>query len=52
MSASRLASGGSEIDRSRPLNFNFDGRRVDGFAGDTNASALLASGQAVVGRSF
>ncbi|MDG4874057.1 sarcosine oxidase subunit alpha family protein [Mesorhizobium sp. WSM4935] len=52
MSASRLATGGSDIDRSRPLSFTFDGRRVEGFAGDTIASALLASGQAVVGRSF
>jgi len=52
MSASRLAIGGSDIDRSRPLSFSFDGRRVEGFAGDTIASALLASGQAIVGRSF
>ncbi|MDX8463391.1 sarcosine oxidase subunit alpha family protein [Mesorhizobium humile] len=52
MSASRLTTGGSDIDRARPLSFTFDGRRVEGFAGDTIASALLASGQAVVGRSF
>ncbi|MGB5801578.1 MAG: 2Fe-2S iron-sulfur cluster-binding protein, partial [Mesorhizobium sp.] len=52
MSARRLASGGSEIDRSRPLSFTFDGRGVQGFAGDTIASALLASGQRVVARSF
>ena len=52
MSASRLDHGGSEIDRSRPLSFNFDGRRIEGFAGDTIASALLASGQRIVGRSF
>ncbi len=52
MSARRLASGGSEIDRSRPLSFTFDGRAVQGFAGDTIASALLASGQRVVARSF
>ncbi|TPJ73538.1 sarcosine oxidase subunit alpha family protein [Mesorhizobium sp. B2-7-1] len=52
MSASRLTAGGSDIDRDRPLSFTFDGRRVEGFAGDTIASALLASGQAVVGRSF
>ena len=52
MSASRLTTGGSDIDRGRPLSFTFDGRRVEGFAGDTIASALLASGQAVVGRSF
>ncbi|CDX32467.1 Sarcosine oxidase, alpha subunit family [Mesorhizobium sp. ORS 3359] len=52
MSASRLTTGGSDIDRDRPLSFTFDGRRVEGFAGDTIASALLASGQAVIGRSF
>ncbi|MDX8533930.1 sarcosine oxidase subunit alpha family protein [Mesorhizobium sp. VK25A] len=52
MSASRLTTGGSDIDRARPLSFTFDGRRVEGFAGDTIASALLASGRTVVGRSF
>ena len=52
MSASRLPQGGSAIDRSRPLTFSFDGRSVEGFAGDTIASALLASGQRVVARSF
>ena len=38
-------SGGTWIDRSRPIRFTFDGRDVDGFAGDTVASALLASGE-------
>ncbi len=52
MSGSRLGKGGSEIDRARPLAFTFDGRRVEGFSGDTIASALLASGQRIVGRSF
>jgi sarcosine oxidase subunit alpha len=52
VNARRLSSGGSEIDRSRPLTFTFDGRAVEGFAGDTIASALLASGRPVVGRSF
>ncbi|TIT57429.1 MAG: FAD-binding protein, partial [Mesorhizobium sp.] len=32
--------------------FSFDGTSVDGFAGDTIASALLANDVAVVGRSF
>jgi sarcosine oxidase subunit alpha len=41
----RLEAGGAWIDRSRPLTFAFDGREVAGFAGDTVASALLASGQ-------
>ncbi|HKP08018.1 MAG TPA: 2Fe-2S iron-sulfur cluster-binding protein [Microbacterium sp.] len=35
---------GSEIDRSTPLSFTFEGRTVEGYAGDTLASALLASG--------
>jgi sarcosine oxidase subunit alpha len=52
MSATRLADGGNEIDRSRPLTFTFDGRAIEGFVGDTIASALLASGQRIVGRSF
>ncbi|HEX4152740.1 MAG TPA: sarcosine oxidase subunit alpha family protein [Steroidobacteraceae bacterium] len=40
------------VDRSQPLNFQFDGRRYGGFAGDTVASALLAAGVRLVGRSF
>ena len=41
-----------QIDRSRPIGFIFDGRNHVGFAGDTLASALLANGQRLVGRSF
>lgn len=51
MTARRLPRGG-EIDRTRPLRFTFDGQTVSGFHGDTLASALLASGQPVLGRSF
>lgn len=51
MSAKRLATGG-EIDRSRPLRFTFDGKTIHGFEGDTLASALLASGNRLLGRSF
>ncbi len=40
------------IDRSAPLGFRFDGRDFAGFEGDTLASALLASGVRLVGRSF
>src|SRR6202451_1944407 len=47
----RLASGGL-IDRSRLLPFQFDGARHAGYAGDTLASALLAAGVRLVGRSF
>jgi methylglutamate dehydrogenase subunit C len=48
---SRLAGGGL-IDRSKPLRFTFDGRAYTGFAGDTLASALVANGVRLVGRSF
>jgi len=47
----RLPRGG-RIDRSRPLAFSFDGKALEGFAGDTLASALLAGGVSVLGRSF
>ena len=46
------APGGGRIDRSRPLRFTFDGIAYSGFAGDTLASALLANGVHLVGRSF
>jgi len=47
----RLPAGG-RIDRDEPLSFTFAGRRMTGYAGDTLASALLANGVDVVGRSF
>src|SRR5256884_9605187 len=47
----RLPSGGL-IDRSQTLRFRFDGEAATGFAGDTLASALLAKGTRIVGRSF
>jgi len=47
----RLVSGG-RIDRGARVNFSLDGRRFSGFKGDTLASALLANGVSVVGRSF
>ncbi len=40
------------IHRDAPLQFTFDGRPIDAFRGDTVASALLANGVALVGRSF
>jgi len=51
MTAYRLANGGL-IDRTRPLQFTFDGKTYQGFAGDTLASALLANNIKFVGRSF
>lgn len=47
----RLPAGGL-IDRSRPLRFVWDGRDYEGYVGDTLASALLANGVRLVGRSF
>ncbi|MCB1378473.1 MAG: sarcosine oxidase subunit alpha family protein [Alphaproteobacteria bacterium] len=48
----RLSSGGRLIDRARKLHFSFDGKPMTAFAGDTVASAVLANGQRVFGRSF
>ncbi|TIO92923.1 MAG: sarcosine oxidase subunit alpha, partial [Mesorhizobium sp.] len=49
--ANRLSTGGL-IDRSTPLSFRFDGKTLSGFQGDTLASALVANGVKLVGRSF
>ncbi len=43
---------GERIDRRSPLRFSFDGERVEGFEGDTIASALFAGGRRVFSRSF
>jgi len=51
MSAWRTAAGG-RVDRTQRLRFRFDGRWYDGVHGDTLASALLANGVHLVGRSF
>jgi sarcosine oxidase, subunit alpha len=40
------------VDRGKPLTFFFDGKRYSGLAGDTLASALIANGVHLVGRSF
>ena len=50
-SSRRLANGG-RFDRSKPVHFTFDGRPLQGYRGDTLASALLANGVEVVARSF
>ena len=47
----RLANGGV-IDRQRPLRFTFNGKRYQGYEGDTLASALVANDVLIVGRSF
>ena len=43
---------GGQIDRNKPLNFTWNGKKMQGFQGDTLASALIASGVKLVGRSF
>ena len=43
---------GGLIDRSKTLSFTFDGQTCHGHPGDTLASALLANGVRLVGRSF
>ncbi len=51
MSAVRLAEGGL-VDRAERRRFTWDGRRLEGLAGDTLASALIANGERVVARGF
>ena len=43
---------GEVVERSVPVEFELDGRRVQGFRGDTIASALYADGTRVFSRSF
>ncbi|MFT5393940.1 MAG: sarcosine oxidase subunit alpha [Gammaproteobacteria bacterium] len=45
-------TGVGRIDRSAPIQFTFDGVSYTGYHGDTLASALVANGVVVVGRSF
>ncbi len=51
MSGFRLAGGGC-IDRSKTIGFTWAGKAMQGYAGDTLASALIANGVSIVGRSF
>lgn len=43
---------GGRVNRSRPVSFTFDGKQMTGLAGDTLASALIANGVHLTGRSF
>ena len=43
---------GGRIDRAGQISFTFDGEQMQGHEGDTLASALLANGVHLVGRSF
>jgi sarcosine oxidase subunit alpha len=51
LSGLRLPSGGG-VDRGQPLAFTFDGKPYSGVMGDSIASALIANGVRIVGRSF
>jgi sarcosine oxidase subunit alpha len=52
MSQAFRAAGGAAIDYARPISFTFDGVAYAGYEGDTLASALLANGVRIVGRSY
>ena len=53
MTSSRLpAPFGQLIERSRKVAFTFEGRKVEGYAGDTISSALAGSGRWLLSRSF
>src|SRR6267142_1690510 len=52
MTGTRRLPEGGRIDRTRRIPFRFDGTAYEGFAGDSVASALLAAGVRLVGRSF
>ena len=47
----RLESGGL-INRSKKISFKFNGKNYFGYEGDTLASALIANGVHLIGRSF
>ena len=51
MTGFRLAKGG-RINRDKPIHFTFDGKIIEGFQGDIATSAMLASGERIVGRGF
>ena len=50
--SSRLENRGKLLSRQNRLNFSFNGEKLWGYQGDTIASALLANGKTLVGRSF
>ena len=50
--STRLAKGGRLINRTAPVEFSFNGKKMKGYQGDSLAAALLANDQVMVGRSF
>jgi len=52
MTGAMRSERGGRIDRNRVIGFTFDGKRYEGLGGDTLASALIANGVLLMGRSF
>ncbi len=52
MTARLPAPWGTRIDRSRTVRFSFDGHSLEGFAGDSIASAMAGAGRWILSRSF
>jgi len=50
--STRVHFQGRLINRDRPVSFKFNGTLMNGYQGDTLASALLANDQMLMGRSF
>lgn len=50
--STRLATGGRLVDTSKQIKFQFNHKYMNGYQGDTLASALLANDQMLMGRSF
>src|SRR6056297_1528983 len=50
--STRVQTQGRLINRDRPVSFKFNGTLLNGYLGDTLASALLANDQMLMGRSF
>ena len=52
MTQSHRLNNAGLINRDKPISFNFNGKEYQGYEGDTLASALLANGVHLIGRSF
>ncbi len=52
MSQKNRLDNGGRVNRQSEISFTFNGKQCRGYQGDTIASALLANGVDVVGRSF
>ncbi|MEM0924303.1 MAG: 2Fe-2S iron-sulfur cluster-binding protein, partial [Pseudomonadota bacterium] len=52
MSGFRLTSGGTGIDRAKPLRFTWDDEACFGVEGDSLASALMSCGKRTIARGF